>query len=83
VLGSPIASYRQTLNKRTGKLGPKRCMLKNECLVCDGTCVGHDRTARRMAQRRAEYAERQEELRERMSKRRLRALMRRKPIWDR
>jgi hypothetical protein len=62
--GHPISSYRQTVNRRTGKKGKRACQMKNECLICDGTCAGYEETAERMKPLRERYVRKRNELRQ-------------------
>ena len=65
-MNAPIQSYRQTVNKRTGRRGRRACLMRNECLVCNGTCDGYRDTEARMYQAREQYRMQKAELRARM-----------------
>jgi hypothetical protein len=58
LLGRPHSACRVIKGKRI-------CLMRNECLACDGSCVGYGKTAKRMASRREAYRERQAALRRR------------------
>lgn len=58
----PVSARRVTVNKKTGKR-TVRCLMENECLSCDGKCVGYRKTVKQMAPLRAAWRKMKAEMR--------------------